>query len=161
MPIYRLFATLAAPVLAVIGLWRVLRGRESWGDLAERLGAGTGCAGALWVHGASNGELASAKRLIEAIHTAFPDRPLLVTCNTGTAREMVRGSGLPRVTVRLAPVDLRWALARFRAKWRPAVLIVLENEIGRTGSPRRRSRSSSWPPGCRRKARRSGGSSRA
>ncbi len=130
MPIYRLLLTCAAPVLALLALWRNLRGRESLGDLGQRLGGGAaGGPGAIWVHGASNGELASARVLIEALSLAFPDRALVVTSNTLTARAMVQRWGLERVTARLAPVDLRPALARFRAHWRPAALIVLENEI--------------------------------
>ncbi len=129
MPLYRLAVTLLAPFLIGLALWRVLRGGMSRTDLAERLGAGAGTPGAIWLHGASNGELASARRLIEALRAGIPDRPLIVTCNTVTGRDLVRGWALPGVTARLAPVDLRWALARFRAQWRPAALVVLENEI--------------------------------
>ena len=129
MFLYRLIAPLAAPILLAMGVWRILRGRESWGDLSQRLGAGTGQKGALWLHGASNGELTSARRLIEALQEAFPDRPLLITSNTVTARDMVRGWGLEGVSARLAPVDLTWVLARFRARWKPTAMIVLENEI--------------------------------
>ncbi len=130
MLVYRLAVTFALPAVLAGFLWRILRGAETAGDLAERIGGGgTGQSGAIWVHGASNGELTSARRLIGAIAEAFPDRALVVTANTVTGRELAAGWGLARVTARLAPLDWRPALARFRARWRPAALVVLENEL--------------------------------
>lgn len=129
MIFYRFIASLLAPVLAAGLGWRLLRGRESLNDLAQRLGGGAGKPGAIWLHGASNGELTSARRLIEALLRQHPDRHLIVTCNTTTGRDLVAGWQLPHVTAQLAPLDYRWALARFRARWRPVVLVVLENEL--------------------------------
>jgi len=127
--LYRILITLAAPFLLGLLLWRWLGRRESLADLTQRLGGGEGAPGAIWLHGASNGELTSARRLIEALLDVFPDRALVITANTTTARDMVRGWGLARVSARLAPLDLRPVLARFRARWRPAALVVLENEL--------------------------------
>ncbi len=130
MPLYRLLISLLAPLLLVRLGWRVLRGRESRADLAERLGrGGGGRPGAVWLHGASNGELASARPLVAALLTARGDLRLVVTANTVTGRDMVRGWGLDRVEARLAPLDLRPCLRRFRRAWRPALLVVLENEL--------------------------------
>jgi len=129
MFLYRLCATLIAPVVAVIFLLRCLRGRETLSDLHERLGGSAGTPGAVWLHGASNGELTSARPLIEAMLSAFPDHALVVTANTTTGRDLVAGWGLGRVHPRLAPLDYRWALARFRARWRPKAMVFLENEL--------------------------------
>lgn len=130
MLLYRLFLTLAAPLLGAIFLVRVLRGRERLADLAQRLGSRDPLpTSSIWVHGASNGELASARPLILALRTAFPDRPLVVTSNTVTGRALVDGWDLDEVHARLAPLDLRWVLARFRARMKPDALIVLENEL--------------------------------
>lgn len=126
---YRIFLTLIAPVLAGVALWRLSRSTETCGDLAERLGASAGAPGAIWLHGASNGELTSARHLVEALLTAFPGQPLIITTNTTSARALVKGWGLPRVTARLAPLDFCWTLSRFRFAWRPQALIVLENEF--------------------------------
>ncbi len=130
MLIYRLLATLAAPVVAAMLLWRLLRGRETATQIAERLGEGPkGTKSAIWIHGASNGELTSARTLIEQIIARFPDRALLVTCNTTTAVDMVHGWSLPHVTAQLAPLDLQWIVGRLLARWRPAAMVVLENEL--------------------------------
>ena len=129
MVVYRLALSLVAPFLLVALLWRVVRGTERWGDLSQRVGGGDGLAGSIWLHGASNGELTSARPLIEALIAAYPDQSVVVTANTLTGRDLVAGWGLPRVIARLAPLDLRWVLVRFRARWRPVVLIFLENEL--------------------------------
>ncbi|KMW59548.1 Lipid IVA 3-deoxy-D-manno-octulosonic acid transferase [Candidatus Rhodobacter oscarellae] len=126
---YRLFLVLAGPVVFMLLLWRLLRGRETLADIDQRLGGGTQTPAAIWVHGASNGELISARQLIEDIGTAFPGHSLVVTSNTISAREMVRGWGLGNVTPCLAPLDFRWALRRFRARCSTVALVTLENEL--------------------------------
>ena len=107
--IYRLLLTLAAPILIGALVLRVLRRRESWRDLGARLGLRR-CDAALWLHGASNGELMAARPLIRALSERFSDSRILVTCNTITARRMVQGWDLPNVCAELAPLDLRWSL---------------------------------------------------
>ena len=130
MILYRLLLSLALPVLLARLLGRVLRGGEPAAMLAERLGGGEAAApGALWLHAASNGELASARPLIAALQAARPDLRLLVTVNTVTARAMAQGWGDPRIAVRAAPLDARWSVARFLARHRPAALIGIENEL--------------------------------
>lgn len=128
--LYRLLLSLALPVLLIrLGL-RVLRGAEPTAALAERLGGGAPSApGAIWLHAASNGELISAQPLIAALFAARPGLRLMVTTNTVTARAMALGWGDERITVRAAPLDTRWALARFLAHHHPAALIVVENEL--------------------------------
>ncbi|MWD29413.1 3-deoxy-D-manno-octulosonic acid transferase, partial [Aquicoccus sp. SCR17] len=80
----------------------------------------------LWLHGASNGELASARPVIEALRAARPGLRILVTCNTVTGREMVRGWGLE---ARLAPLDLRWIARRLIRRQDIRALVTLEAEL--------------------------------
>lgn len=128
---YRLFLSLFAPVLLARLLLRRLRGAETAADLRQRLGGATAPArpGAIWLHGASMGELAAARSLLTALLHTLPGVHLVVTANTVSGRDMVTGWDLPRTEARLAPLDLRWALWRFRRAWRPRLLIVLENEL--------------------------------
>ncbi|WP_420861049.1 3-deoxy-D-manno-octulosonic acid transferase [Algirhabdus cladophorae] len=65
----------------------------------------------LWIHGASNGELAAARPLIHAM-LCDPQRHILITCNSASALEMLTGWNLPRVRCALAPLDLRWAVGQ-------------------------------------------------
>ncbi len=134
MLFYRFLLTALSPLFALLLLVRLATGRERVADLTERFardlrGTTTSCAPTLWVHGASNGELTSAKSLIEEALTRAPGMDILVTVNTVTARKMVANWGLPRVQVRLAPMDLRGTLKRFLRTYRPVALVTLENEI--------------------------------
>ncbi|SCX86795.1 3-deoxy-D-manno-octulosonic acid transferase [Paracoccus tibetensis] len=92
--------------------------------LRERLVAGDAPASAaIWVHGASVGELTSARPVIEALAERAS---ILVTANSETGRDMARGWGLP---ARLAPLDLPGALDRFLAAAHPRVLVTVESEF--------------------------------
>lgn len=79
--------------------------------------------GGIWVHGASVGELNSARAVIEALAA---ERPVLVTANTETGRAVAQGWGLP---ARLAPLDVPGALGRFLDAAKPALMVTVENEI--------------------------------
>lgn len=132
--LYRLILSLALPVILAGLALRVLRGRESRADLAERLGGGARAGvGTLWLHAASNGELASARGLIGALLAEDPARQIVITTNTTTARALAQGWAQgwagPRITARLAPLDARWVLRRAFARINPAALIVVENEL--------------------------------
>lgn len=129
--IYGMVMGVAAPVMLVATAIARLRGRLPPGALAERLGlSGPACpAPRIWLHGASVGELTSARGLLEGLLAARPDLGAIVTCNTATARAMVSGWGLARVEARLAPLDGLGASRRFLARWRPVALIVIENEL--------------------------------
>lgn len=92
--------------------------------LRERLVAADAPApAAIWVHGASVGELTSARPVIEALAERTS---VLVTANSQTGRDMARGWGLP---ARLAPLDLPGALDRFLRAAQPRVLVTVESEF--------------------------------
>ncbi len=121
MLIYRLILAICLPVL-ILRLWL----RDSPRDRAERLARTTGPSGAVWLHAASNGELTSARALIEALAERHP---LLITCNNPTGRDLVESWGLQGVAALLAPLDLRHTVDRFLDCHDPKVLIVIENEL--------------------------------
>ncbi len=112
-------------------LWRWLWRREPFAALPERLGFGAApmAAERLWLHGASNGALTSARWVLEALLAARPGMAVLVTCNTGSARKMVRGWGLPGVTSAFAPLEAAGAVGRLLRRWRPMALITVEGEL--------------------------------
>lgn len=83
----------------------------------------------LWLHGASNGEIASARGVVDRALALDPALLVLVSANTATGRDLAQGWGAPRVIATLAPFDLRGATVRFLDHWRPEALIVIENEL--------------------------------
>lgn len=100
------------------------------GHVAARLGRGPASPGPhVWFHGASNGELNSARPILVSLVHERPDLNWLVTCNTQTARDMVHGWELPRVSARLAPVDLAWVTKSMMRRWNIQAHISLESEI--------------------------------
>jgi len=133
---YRIALALAALPLALSLLAARLRGRLSARDLAERLGGGqAGDAGKLhrgprlWLHGASLGELAAARKLAETALSRDPALRLIVTANSVTGRDAVRGWGHARIEARLAPLDYGAPLTAFLGRWQPEGLITVETEI--------------------------------
>lgn len=132
MVLYRLFTGLILVALrARIALARLAR-RPAPAGLAERLDrpvppAGTGPL--IWLHGASNGELTSARPLIAALLDRVPDLRLLITANSLGGRDLVRGWALARTAVTLAPFDQAGTVARFLDTARPVALVMIENEI--------------------------------
>lgn len=126
MLLYRLLVSIFALVVlvraAVSGDWAALRARLG-GTAPDRAQPH------LWVHAASNGELASARPAIDALLAARPDRGLLITCNTPTAVALAQSWELPQVRACLAPLDLAWAVRRVLRRWQVTGLIVMEAEI--------------------------------
>ena len=126
---YRLLThLLALPVLLWLAL-RVLRRTESGAQARQRLGGGTGTPGALWVHAASNGELTSARPVIEALLAEDPALRIVITSNTATAQALAQSWDNARIIARMAPLDHRRVVERFLNTHRPLALIVVENEL--------------------------------
>jgi len=129
---YRIILFVTAPILLAYLLLRLMRGLETWAGIAERLGSGAGLAapGAqIWLHGASLGELTSARPIIGQMLDRNPGLRVIVTANTYSGRDMVRGWDDARICARLAPLDYPICVRRFLATCRPLAMVTLENEI--------------------------------
>jgi 3-deoxy-D-manno-octulosonic-acid transferase len=120
--LYRLLMALALPFL----LLATLTGRWPKGTWRARLGLAPVQRADWWVHGASLGELTSARALIAEL---AQEGPVHVTTNSATGRALVAGWGLTGVTAGFAPFDTAHAPARLLAQLRPRAMIVVENEF--------------------------------
>lgn len=127
MLFYHLIMSILAPGLLWL-LW--LRQGGPW---TQRLGMVAppvmGDGPRLWLHGASNGELASVRWVLTAVLHAVPTAQVLVSCNTATARAMVQAWAMPGVSAVFAPLDAWGAAARVLQRWQPRALVIVENEL--------------------------------
>ena len=87
-----------------------------------------GCAGAVWVHACSVGEVNTAVPLLSALAERFPESPLLLTTSTRTGRELALriASGIP---VTWLPFDTKPAVRGFVERLQPRALVLVETEI--------------------------------
>jgi 3-deoxy-D-manno-octulosonic-acid transferase len=117
-------ALLLSPLILLAGLFGVFGTRASFFERLTplpRMPEGT-----LWLHAASVGEVEAAAPLV----TDLVERgiPVIATATTVNGRARLRAR-LPRVTSRLAPLDLpglvSWSLARARV----TTLVLIETEL--------------------------------
>ena len=131
----RFFYTLAllflAPFAFVWFAWRGWRQTGGPDKLGERLGSSPflQSGAAIWVHGASVGEIRAAAPLVQTLHRKYPERPLLVTTFSATGRRHARQLFGDKVVVSLLPYDLPFFVSRFLESTRPAVGVIMETEI--------------------------------
>jgi 3-deoxy-D-manno-octulosonic-acid transferase len=120
-------SALSAVAAAPLGLG-VLALRPSWRvGLRERLGAQPAVApGAIWVHGASVGEILAASRLIDRLSKGGHD--VVTSTVTLTGREVMRRAR-PELPCHLAPLDHPWCVEVALARVRPRALVLIETEV--------------------------------
>lgn len=112
-------APLALGGLALRSSWRV--------GLRERLGAQPRVPpGALWVHGASVGEILAASRLIDRL--LKDGHRVVASTVTLTGREVMRRTR-PEVPCHLAPLDHPWCVDAALARVCPRALVLIETEL--------------------------------
>jgi len=83
----------------------------------------------IWLHGASLGELTSARPIIDQMLDRNPGLRVIVTANTYSGRDLAQGWNDARICARLAPLDYPICVRRFLATCRPLAMVTLENEI--------------------------------
>ncbi len=127
--LYRAALLLAAPLIPLRLLWRGRRERAYLAHWAERLGAATVPAGAIWIHAVSVGEMRAAQPLIDALRAAQPETPVLLTCMTPTGRATAEAlyGGFAR-TVYL-PYDYARLMRRFLRRAQPRLGVLMETEL--------------------------------
>lgn len=124
MLLYRLLMTLLASrelmTRAIAGDKDALRARLGLAPAPEKQDR-------IWLHAASNGELASARPVIDRLTTQGHN--LLITVNTDSALALAQGWALPNTLVLLAPVDLPGPTRRVIRNWDITAHITLESDL--------------------------------
>ena len=112
-------APVAAGALALRPAWRI--------GLRERLGVLPDVApGAVWVHGASVGEILAASRLLDRLLQG--GHAVVSSTVTLAGREVMRRSR-PEIPCHLAPIDHPWCVQSALSRVRPAALVLIETEL--------------------------------
>ena len=116
-------ALIGAPVLA-LAMAFVPRWRVGW---RERLGGGAKrTPGAVWVHGASVGEILAATRLVDSLRAKGHE--VVASTSTPTGRDVMRRAR-PDVECRLAPLDHPWCVASALSRVGPRAIVLIETEL--------------------------------
>ena len=120
-------AALATLVLAPVA-GAALLAKPAWrAGFGERLGlCGPHAAGAVWVHGASVGEILAATRLLDALRQH--GRAVLASTSTATGRAVL-ARARPDVPLCFAPLDHPWCAEAALARVAPAALVLVETEL--------------------------------
>lgn len=129
--LYSLLLFLAVPLILVRLLWRGIRQRGYWQNIAERWGrfSGDGHSGCIWVHAVSVGEMRAAQPLIKRLRTDYPDRQILVSCMTATGRDVANELYVGQVICIYLPYDFFHLQRRLIAHFKPSMLLIMETEI--------------------------------
>jgi 3-deoxy-D-manno-octulosonic-acid transferase len=127
--IYSWLMRCAVPFAFAVVLWRGLRDRSYWQGLGERLGMGRPLPSqSIWVHAVSLGEMSAAAPLVRALHSRYPQLPLVVTAATPAGRARAQAL-FAAADIRFLPYDTPGSVGRFLARIRPRVAIIMETEL--------------------------------
>ncbi len=128
---YRLLLWLAFP-WALVHLWWRGRLQPAYREnIAERFGRYRQRPERplIWLHAVSVGETRAAEPLVRALAARYPGYELLLTQMTPTGRETAQQLFGDAATIAYLPYDYPSAVARFLARFRPSLGILMETEI--------------------------------
>ncbi len=128
---YRLLLWLLFPWVLVHLWWRGRRQPGYREHVRERFGWYQARPGrpVIWMHAVSVGETRAAEPLLRALAARYPGHGLLLTQMTPTGRETAQQLFGGAATIVYLPYDYPGAVARFLARFRPRLGILMETEI--------------------------------
>ncbi len=143
--LYLVVSYLAAPLVALVLLWKGFGNRAYWERFPERFGFGSSRLPrpGIWVHAVSVGEVVAASSLIRELRRRHPEQPVVVTTVTPTGAQRVRDLFGDDVLHSYAPYDTPGSVRRFFRRMQPVIAIIMETELwpnlyaecGRQGIP--------------------------
>ncbi len=120
-------ATLGAPYIVA----KLCTSERFRSGLMQKLGwlpERRGTARCFWIHGASVGEMLTARPLIKAIEEAFPDWEIILSTNTNTGLSIAKKYFSSKLSFYF-PFDLSWIDRRAFNLLRPTCILLIELEI--------------------------------
>ena len=130
--LYRFVQLILSPVIDVVIGVRLLRGKEEWSRMNERLGAPKHPrpkGKLLWLHGASVGEMQSVLPLIDTLLNTHKDLHVLVTTGTRTSANLAAKRLPKRCIHQYVPLDYYLSVKGFMDHWQPDISVFVESEF--------------------------------
>lgn len=112
-------------------LFKMLTSKRYRSGLNQRLGITTDRVSnkpGIWVHGASVGEVITAKSIIERIDEEFPEWETFISATTNTGLSVAEKKFSDKA-VFYFPADLSWITKKVLLKKRPSFILLIELEI--------------------------------
>ena len=135
MLLYNLLLVVLSPVLGLLLLWRLFRGKEDAAHWGERWGTSPVAVAEdtrtprFWVHAVSVGEVMAAAPVLRELRAQFPDAFVLLTTTTIGGREVAQKQMPTADVVAYYPLDFPFAVRRALRRARPDVVLLMEWEI--------------------------------
>lgn len=126
----RLLIWILSPIIIAVALVLHLRQGAPYDRFKERLGKGTykqSGQRVIWIHAASLGEVKQVAEIIRHL-AQNPKNKILITTLTKSSADWVEAS-IPAVIHQFCPLDFPRAMRRFLSHWKPAIGIVVENDL--------------------------------
>jgi 3-deoxy-D-manno-octulosonic-acid transferase len=124
---------LAAIVYSPVIIYRAIRYKRYRTGWAQRFGRITRKDRALkeciWLHAVSVGEVNAARTIIEELEKKFPDFTIVVSTTTDTGFARANALFGENLQVFHFPFDLSWVMRRAFHKIRPAICLLMEQEV--------------------------------
>lgn len=126
-PIYIAISAVASPyiIFKILTSERYRSGLyQRFGRVPERSGSKPG----IWVHGASVGEVITAKSIIDMIDNEFPEWETFISTSTNTGYSVAK-QNFSNKDVSYFPIDLSWVTNKVICKTNPSCILLIELEI--------------------------------
>jgi 3-deoxy-D-manno-octulosonic-acid transferase len=132
--VYSILAALGFLLASPYFLVKGLRGHKYFANLRERfgrvpLGLRGKCAGCIWVHAVSVGEVIASLPLAKQLKQQFPGKPLVVSTTTATGQKLARERFDFADGFLYFPFDWTWIVRRVLHALSPSCIVILETEI--------------------------------
>ena len=97
---------------------------QRFGFLSERISKKPG----IWIHGASVGEVITARSIVEKIDQEFPEWETFISTSTNTGFSVAKQNFSDK-TVFYFPIDLSWITKKVIRQIKPSYILLIELEI--------------------------------